>query len=113
MNKTIGCWLMAGESLKQNWLEKQPERFKNTILDKPEKLKSNTFWMRFGLAFGLLMYILNVILFPLAKDEEIRIIELIIGIPIWFLFGLGIGYMNRIFFNRKGESQKITNYSKS
>jgi hypothetical protein len=99
-------WGWFKESLKQYWMDKQPDRFKNITFEIPEKLKSNKFWMRYGLMFGLLMYVLNVILFPLAMDEEIRIIELIIGIPIWFLFGLGIGYMNRTFFNRKGRNRK-------
>ena len=110
---TYPLWGWFRKSLKQHWLDKQPARFINITLEVPEKVKTKKFWIRNGLTFGLVMYIFQTILSPLMQGDEINVRMLIIAAPIWFLFGLGFGYMNKSFITRKGKTPKKIQIPKS
>lgn len=58
-------------------------------------------WPITGLVWGVLMYLLNVIVLPLIMDTEISAVSLLVGIPIWTLGGLAFGYTLYRYFKWK------------
>ncbi len=49
-----------------------------------------------GLLWGVLLYTVTMILFPLMGREKLSLYKLLMGIPLWIVTGLCIGYL----FNR-------------
>ncbi|WP_294821686.1 hypothetical protein [uncultured Flavobacterium sp.] len=55
-------------------------------------------WVRSGLIWGGLLYVITMILFPLIDHEKFDTVKLLLGIPLWIVVGLTIGYL---FGNKK------------
>ena len=106
---TFPIWGWFRKTLKQNWLAKQPDRYKNINLEIPEKKNSTKNWLKSGLFLGLFMYVSMIIIFPLIKGEEITQRNLLIGLPFWLIGGLGWGYMMKRWMNKKGKENKAHN----
>ncbi len=106
---TFPIWGWFRKTLKQNWLAKQPYRYKNINLEIPEKKNSTKNWLKSGLFFGLFMYVSMIIIFPLIKGEEITQRNLLIGLPFWLIGGLGWGYMMKRWMSKKGKENKAHN----
>ncbi len=100
---TFPIWGWFRKSLKENWLKKQPERYKNLNLEFPEKKNTTKEWLKFGLSWGLFMYVMMTILFPLIEQEQITTKIILIGIPIWIIGGILLGYTMKFWMNRKGK----------
>jgi len=100
---TFPLWGWFGKTLKERWLEKQPERYKNLNLEIPENKNTTKHWLKFGLFMGLIMYVGMTFIFPLIEQEQITQKSMLRGIPIWLIGGLIIGYTNKIWLNRKGK----------
>ena len=49
-------------------------------------------WIKNGLAWGLIMFILMVFIFPYFNEEEISIKSILLGVVIWSLAGLLFGF---------------------
>ena len=79
---TFPIWGWFRKTLKQNWLEKQPERFKNINLEIPEKKNTTKNWLKRGLFWGLFMYVVMTFIFPLIIQEQITRKSMLIGIPV-------------------------------
>jgi hypothetical protein len=60
-------------------------------------------WIKTGLFFGLFMYIIMIIIFPLIEGEEITQRRLLFGIPFGLIGGLGFGYIMKIWMNKMGK----------
>ena len=97
----IWCWFR--KSLRQNWLTKQPDRYKNLNLEIPEKKNSTKNWLKSGLIWGLFMFVSLSIVYPLIKGVEITQKNILIGIPLWLIGGLVWGYTMKIWMNKKGK----------
>ncbi len=108
---TFPIWGWFRKSLKQNWLDKQPNRYKNLNLEFPIKKNTTKNWLKMGLFFGLFMYVIVTFLFPLIEQEQITRKSMLIGIPIWLIGGLGFGFFMKIWMNRKGKQNKAHNKS--
>ena len=106
---TFPIWGWFRKTLKQNWLAKQPDRYKNISLEIPEKKNSTKNWLKSGLFFGLFMYVSMIIIFPLIKGEEITPRNLLIGLPFWLIGELGWGYVMKKWMNKKGKENKAHN----
>lgn len=50
-------------------------------------------WIRSGLICGGILYVIVMIVFPMIDHENFDIEKLLIGIPLWVLAGLCIGYL--------------------
>ncbi|MEJ1730375.1 hypothetical protein SMA90_29030, partial [Escherichia coli] len=103
---TFPIWGWFRKILKQNWLDKQPDRYKNINLEIPEKKNSTKNWLKSGLFFGIFMFVSVVIIYPLIKGSEITSKSILIGIPLWLICGLVWGYTNKILMNKKGKENK-------
>jgi len=100
---TFPIWAWFRKPLKENWIKRQPERYKNVNLEIPRKKNSTKKWLKLGLFWGLFMYITMTFLFPLIEQEQISSKKILIGIPIWLFGALFFGYSMKIWMNRKGE----------
>ncbi|WP_461637962.1 hypothetical protein [Labilibaculum euxinus] len=87
-------------------MNKQPERYKNLNLDFREEKNTTKNWLKFGLSWGLLMYIITILIMPLINQAEITQRSLLTGIPLWLIGGLAWGYTMKIWMNKKGKANK-------
>lgn len=101
---TFPLWGWFRKSLKERWLAKQPERFKDIDISKVPNPFAKKVWLGAGIAFGIIMYFANVILLPFLWDEDITWFKLIVGLPIWLGAGLIWGYWMRLFTGKRGKA---------
>lgn len=108
---TFPVWGWFRKSMKQKWLDKQPERYKNLNLDIIEIEKKNTTknWLKSGLYFGVFMFLSMVIIYPLIQGKEITLENIMIGIPLWVVGGLIWGLTMKWWMNKKGKENKAHN----
>lgn len=52
-------------------------------------------WIKFGLIWGVFMFLMMNIVFPLIDGNGLDIKRVLIGIPVWIVFGLIFGYVSR------------------
>ncbi|MGY0393032.1 hypothetical protein ACW5R3_10790 [Bizionia sp. KMM 8389] len=102
---TAPIWFWFRSSLKKNWLIKQPHRFTNLDLTNPSNPYSGNGWIKQGLSWGFFMYLIMTFFSPLIFKEPITFSRVLISIPIWFIGGLGFGYLMKLFI---GNSNKNT-----
>jgi len=50
-------------------------------------------WVRSGLVWGGVLYILTMVVFPLFDHERFTLTKILLGIPLWIITGLIIGYL--------------------
>ena len=106
---TYPIWGWFKVSLKQKWLDKQPERFRNINLEFPEKRNTTKRWLISGFFFGLFMFIGMVIINPTVKGDGITLKAVLIGIPLWLIGGLAWGLTMNGWMNKKGKENKAHN----
>jgi len=52
-------------------------------------------WVKFGLVWGLFMFLVLNIGFPLWDNAELDYKKMLISLPIWIIGGLIFGYVSR------------------
>lgn len=60
-------------------------------------------WMKFGIGWGIFMFFLMNIGFPVYDGVEIDIKKCLFMFPLWIIFGLLFGYFSR----KKGPKKQI------
>jgi hypothetical protein len=50
-------------------------------------------WIRSGLVWAGILYVITMIIFPLIDHEKFTISKILLGIPLWIVVGLIIGYL--------------------
>lgn len=50
-------------------------------------------WIKSGLIWGGVLYIISMIIFPLIDGERLSHIKILVGIPFWIVVGLILGYL--------------------
>lgn len=93
---TFPVWIWFKDRLKNNWLKKQPARYRNLDVENVPNPFEGYGWVRQGLFWGTLMYVFMTFIFPLIDREEITLRNALIGIPIWTVAGLGFGYTMKL-----------------
>ena len=96
-------WGWFRKSLKEKWLIKQPDRYKNIKLEIPKKKNTTKSWLRSGLLWGLFMFVSMTLIVPLIEQNPITLKSILIGFPIWLISGLGWGYIMKSIMNIKGK----------
>jgi len=100
---TFPIWGWFRKSLKENWLKKQPERYKYLNFELSEKKNTTKKWLKLGLLWGLFMFVFSIIVNPLISNVQITQKMILLNILIWLIGGLGFGYTMKIWMNRKGK----------
>ena len=60
-------------------------------------------WVRSGLVWGGILYVLSMVIFPLIDHERFDLEKLLMGIPLWIVVGFTIGYL----FERKKKNKNF------
>lgn len=101
---TYPLWGWFRKSLKESWLAKQRERFKDIDVNKVPDPFTKKGWVYSGLSFGALMFLFMEIVMPLVTDD-FNWLKLAIGVPVWLAAGLAWGYFMKVFSGKKGRQQ--------
>jgi len=104
---TYPVWYWQKDSRKSRWLAKQPARYKDlNLTDQPNPYEGKG-WIREGLYWGLIMYIMMTFFFPLIDGSGITLKNILVGIPIWAVGGVGFGYSMKLILGKsRVRSQK-------
>lgn len=106
---TFPVWGWFKKSMKDKWIEKQPERYASIELNEFANPYEGYGWIKQGLFFGTFMYVFIALVIPLVSNKEISSQDLLIEIPIWLIGGLAFGYIMRLFSNKKGNTTVTNN----
>lgn len=60
-------------------------------------------WVRSGLVWGGILYVITMVIFPMIDHERFDLEKLLLGIPLWIAVGLIIGHL----FERKPKGKKL------
>jgi hypothetical protein len=94
---TFPIWYWFKDSFKTKWLEKQKNRFSKPLLLTQADVK----WWYVGLKFGLSMFVMMTLIFPLIMGEGLTQRKILIGIPVWTFAGLIFGITLKVFTGMK------------
>ena len=61
-------------------------------------------WLRSGLVWGGVLYIIAMIIFPIIDGERLSYHKILLGIPFWIVIGLIIGYLFEKKRHRKAKN---------
>lgn len=50
-------------------------------------------WLRSGLVYGGILYIFTIMLLPLMSGEKLSFFKIIMGIPLWIVTGIALGFI--------------------
>lgn len=50
-------------------------------------------WTRSGLVWGGILYVITMVIFPMIDHESFDLEKLLLGLPLWALVGVAIGYL--------------------
>lgn len=50
-------------------------------------------WLRSGMVWACIGYIITMILLPLAGHEHFSPVKIILGIPLWIVVGMCLGFV--------------------
>jgi hypothetical protein len=102
LSVTAPLWFWFRSEWKKKWLDKQKEKFSQPLnLTLPEYN-----WWYVGLRWGLFMYIMNALFFPLFDGTEHTLKRLLIGIPIWAAGGLLFGLTAKSMISAKKKKEQ-------
>jgi hypothetical protein len=57
-------------------------------------------WVKIGLVWGTIMFLLMTFVFPYFREEEISLSKVVFSIILWSVMGLLFGYALRNRFNK-------------
>lgn len=97
---TFPIWIWFKDKWKNNWLQNQPYRYENLDLKNGSDPFEGYGWVRQGLYWGLSMYVIMTVLFPLMNGEGIILRKSLTGIPVWILGGLLFGYTMKLIYGK-------------
>ena len=92
------------DRMKESWLKKQPIRYENINIDNIQNPYEGTGWVKQGLIWGLFMFIIMALAYPIAIYQTLEIKSVLIGIPLWAFGGLFWGYMMKTFYAPKNNT---------
>jgi len=100
---TYPIWGWFKDSLKRKWLAKQASRFQDLDIESIPDPFAGKGWIREGLSWGLFMFILTAIIFPLVDGTDIRPIRVLLAVPLWVVGGLVFGFVVKGTMSKKGK----------
>jgi len=83
--------------LKNNWLEKQPQRFIDINLETTTSPLQKISWLKIGLIWGASMFLIFMVMLYL-DGSEIPLKMILLGVVISAIGGLIFGYLMKIIF---------------
>lgn len=110
---TYPIWGWFKNSLKAQWLKKQPKRFENRNLERiPNPFDKKT-WPITGLTFGAIMFVVMSLVYPYLTGVEITWETLLSGAIIWAIGGLTFGYVMKIYMGKSFQKKETKSRANS
>lgn len=103
---TFPIWGWFKKGLKAKWLENQPQRYENNVIEEIQNPFDKKSWIKTGLSWGLFMFLIMTVAYPYLDGREITLKSLCLGLVIWAIGGLGFGYTMKVFMNKTVTSKK-------
>lgn len=50
-------------------------------------------WIKSGLLWSVSLYLITIIIIPLMNNDGLSSYKLLVGIPLWIVTGLAVGYL--------------------
>ncbi len=100
---TYPLWGWFRKSLKEEWLAKQPQRFEKIEISKVSNPFEGKCWIKIGLIWGGLMFVIMAFIFPFFTDGGIDRKQILINITVWVIAGLVFGYMMKVYSGKRVE----------
>lgn len=98
---TFPLWIWFRKPLRNRWLRWQRARFR-----RPLNLETPGYnWVAQGLGWGMFMYLMMGLLYPLALREELTLLRITGSFFWWLAGGLIYGYVMKLFLRRKEKKQ--------
>lgn len=94
---TFPIWGWFKTALKNNWLEKQPQRFFDINLETTTSPLQKISWLKIGLIWGAFMFLIFMVMLYL-DGSEISLKMILLGVVISAIGGLIFGYLMKIIF---------------
>jgi len=94
---TFPIWGWFKTALKNNWLEKQPQRFFDFNLETTTSPLQKISWLKIGLIWGAFMFLIFMVMLYL-DGSEIPLKMILLGVVISAIGGLIFGYLMKIIF---------------
>ncbi len=101
---TFPLWGWFRGGLRRVWLDKQAQRFERLNVENVYNPFAGNNWVKQGLIWGAVMYVLMTFIFPLLTNDAITQKDALLSIPIWLVGGLVFGYFLKRFMDEKGDS---------
>lgn len=60
-------------------------------------------WVKLGLLWAVILYVITILLFPIIDGEKFKTSKILLGIPLWIVTGLIIGYL----FDRRKKKGRL------
>jgi hypothetical protein len=102
---TFPIWGWFKNSWKAKWLAKQPQRYENIEPTKVSNSFDSKSWIRTGLAFGILMFLLMSVFYLLFGTIDFTIDNLIKDFVIWMFGGLVFGFAMKLVMNKRPDNR--------
>jgi len=102
---TIPFWWWFRKSMREKWLSVQPQRFENIQLEELDNPFEKKNWISTGIAFGIIMFILISVLFPLILQVPIHGKGILYGLLICSIGGLVYGLTLKWYMGVRGSSE--------
>jgi len=74
-------------------------------MNKPTQKKSKHFIIN-GIALGLIILLINEIIRPLIRGEELSVKWILILLPIWIAMGIGLSYLEKLVEGKAKRTDK-------
>jgi len=73
-------------------------------MNKPTQKNSKQFIIN-GIALGLIILLINEIIRPMIREEELSWISILILLPVWMVLGIGLSYFDK-WLSVRGKKEK-------
>lgn len=103
---TYPIWGWFKNRIKENWLDKQPERFQNLTFESNLKSFNKKGWIKLGLIWGAFMFVIMTFVFPFMSNETITPKRSLVGLILWTIGGLIFGYTMKLMMNKVPKKAK-------
>ena len=100
-------WGWFKDDLKKKWLARQPERYVNLELGSDHQAFEHYNWIKTGLVYAALMFILMTGLNYLTGTLEMTINNIATSALIWICGGLLFGYIMKLYLEKKGRKRTL------
>jgi predicted RNA-binding Zn-ribbon protein involved in translation (DUF1610 family) len=92
MTLTFPVWFHLQNKLKDTWLKKQPERYKNLDLQLTNKTINTTFWLKYGLSHGFTVFFLMQLFLSYFLPHSKAMQLSLASFPFWMIMGVVWSY---------------------